>query len=335
MSAALDRAVASWNTFWFRPVETSSLALIRVGFALVVLGWSISIGHDVLSFFSHDGLLPAQPDYGASGDTGRWGLLGFASGHATVLGVHAALIVSAVLVLVGFGTRAASVVVFLCLVAFTRRDPWVMNSGDALLRVLALYVALAPAGAALSVDRWLEVRRSGQAFWAFPARAPWALRLIQVQLSIIYLTAFWLKSGGEAWREGTAVSYALRVGDLERLPVPGFVTSSLLLANLMTYGAMVLELAIAVLVWNRVLRPWVLLAGVALHLGIDYSIRVGFFSWAVLVCYLAFIPPTTASAWLLALRDRLTPLVGATRVGRAAGKTAGPSSGVPTDVRPG
>ena len=45
--------------------------------------------------------------------------------------------------------------------------------------------------------------------------------------------------------------------------------------------------------------------GVALHAGIDYSIRVGLFSWAILASYLAFIPPETASRWILKARDRL------------------------------
>jgi hypothetical protein len=43
-----------------------------------------------------------------------------------------------------------------------------------------------------------------------------------------------------------------------------------------------------------------------LHLGIDYAVRVGFFSYAVLVAYIAFIPPESARSFILATRDRLT-----------------------------
>ena len=46
------------------------------------------------------------------------------------------------------------------------------------------------------------------------------------------------------------------------------------------------RLAFAILVWNE-LRPWVLLLGVMLHLGIEYAVRVGFFSFAALVAYVA------------------------------------------------
>jgi hypothetical protein len=43
---------------------------------------------------------------------------------------------------------------------------------------------------------------------------------------------------------------------------------------------------------------------VTLHLGIDYAVRVGFFSYAALVAYVAFVPPETASTWVYRLRDR-------------------------------
>ena len=74
---------------------------------------------------------------------------------------------------------------------------------------------------------------------------------------------------------------------------------------MLTFGTLAIELSLGLLVWNRRLRPWILLAGVSLHLGIDYAIRVGFFSYAILVLYIAFIPPETMDRWLVAARGRL------------------------------
>jgi hypothetical protein len=134
------------------------------------------------------------------------------------------------------------------------------------------------------------------------------LRLVQIQISVLYLAAVWAKMRGTTWNDGTAVSYAFRMEDLERFPVPGFVTDTVVIANLLTYGTLAAELAIGILVWNRILRPWVLLVGIGLHLGIDYSTRVGFFSYAVLVAYIAFVPPERATALILGARDRLARL---------------------------
>jgi hypothetical protein len=44
---------------------------------------------------------------------------------------------------------------------------------------------------------------------------------------------------------------------------------------------------------------------VCLHLGIEYSIRVGFFSLAILTLYLSFLDPEWAQVRLLAARNVL------------------------------
>jgi hypothetical protein len=50
----------------------------------------------------------------------------------------------------------------------------------------------------------------------------------------------------------------------------------------------------------------VLALGILMHLGIDFSLLVGFFSFAIIVSYIAFIPPETASQRIIALRHWLT-----------------------------
>lgn len=296
--AGATRALRAWERFWFEPVETSTLAVLRIAFALVIFLWTVSLAADLFPFFASDGVLPSSPDRGAT----WWSVFQISSSNAAILALYFALFAASFSLLVGFQTRIAAIVVFVCLVSFARRNPFVQNSGDLLLIILSCYLLFAPAGASLSVDRW---RKAKDRFWEFPARAPWALRLIQVQLSILYAAAVWQKVRGATWNDGTAVSYALRIGDLERFPVPAFVTDSLVISNLTTYGTLAIELALAILVWNRKLRPWVLLLGVSLHLGIDYAVRVGFFSVAILVCYIAFIPPETMTARVLAVRERL------------------------------
>jgi hypothetical protein len=217
--------------------------------------------------------------------------------------VYAATLVGAVALTLGYHTRIAAVVVFVGILSLQRANPMIINSGDGLICNLALYCALAPAGASLSVDR---LRTAPDRFWEFPQRAPWPLRLVQIQLSVIYLSTVWRKMQGDLWREGTAVSYALRIADIHRFPTPAFLTDSVILAELLTFGTLALELSLAILVWNRAARPWILTLGVSLHLGIEYSILVGFFSVTMLTVYLAFVPPDTASRLVLRVRDRLT-----------------------------
>jgi hypothetical protein len=211
------------------------------------------------------------------------------------------LLVASVCLCVGFYTRIAAAIVFVGVLSFERRNPFVFNSGDVLVRAIAFYLMLAPAGAALSVDRW---RKAREQFWEFPLRAPWALRLIQIQLSTVYLSTVWDKVRGTTWNDGTAVSYAFRIEDLVRFPIPHFIPDSLLLVNLLTFMTLAIELSIGILIWNRALRPYVIALGVMLHLGIDYRIRVGFFAPAIFTGYLSFVPPERMDGFVLTVRDR-------------------------------
>jgi Vitamin K-dependent gamma-carboxylase len=324
----MARAVAAWERFFFEPQPTSTLALVRIAFGLLILFWGLSFGWDLLDFFG-PGANIAEADWStAFRREGVWGLFEVLPvTDATVIGLWVALMIAAACLVLGYHSRLAALVVFVAVLSFTRRNPFVFNGGDGLVRILSFYLMLAPSGAALSLDRW---RKERDQFWEFPKRAPWALRLMQIQVSVVYLSAVWVKLRGVTWNDGTALSYALRVEDLERFPLPDAMVESLFVSNLLTYGTLAIELAIGILVWNRALRPWVLSAGVALHVGIDLALRVGFFSYAVFVLYLAFLSPERACQGVLALRDRL----GAFRHRAAAGLPTPVRTTIPEPERP-
>jgi hypothetical protein len=297
MTNPFAQLATAWQRFWFAPEPTSTLALFRIGFGLLATGWTLTQAPNLFAFYGPDGILPTA----ISGPRGSWGVLNVWHGSTAVVVVFAVTLVASVALTVGLFSRLAAVIVLIGIISFEQRNGLVTNSGDALVRNLAFLCALAPSGESLSIDR---LRRAPGRFWEFPARAPWAVRLVQIQISIGYLSAVWHKAGNELWRDGSAVSYALRMQDIHRAPTPEFLTHSIVLINLLTYGTLALELSLGVLVWNRALRPWVLLAGVTLHLSIDYSILVGFFSYGMLCGYLAFISPRASQRLILATRDR-------------------------------
>lgn len=294
------RAIQAWERFWFAPQPTSTLALFRIAFGLLALTWTLLLAPDLLTFFSRDGIVPRQPEYLLELPW-VWGLLGGAPGDPVVIALFAVLVVACVCVLVGYRTRLASAVVFVGIVSFERRNPFVFNAGDALLRVMALYLALAPAGASLSLDR---LRTARDRFWEFPARAPWALRLVQIQLSVIYISTVWQKLQGETWRDGTAVSYALRQEDLLRWELPTAITASPAVSAALTYGTLGIELAVGVLIWSRRARPFVVVPAIVLHLLVDATLAAALISAAMLTAFVAFVEPETASRWIASLRSR-------------------------------
>jgi hypothetical protein len=288
--------ISGWERFWFAPQQTSTLAVFRIVFGLVATGWTVSLIPNLFAFFGRESILPSQ----LLGVPGVWGLLAVSTSQPVIIVLLVTTLAGTLALTVGLRTRLAAVVVFVGILSFERANPMVGNAGDGLLRNLALFCALAPSGAALSLDR---LRTAPGHFWEFPARAPWALRLIQIQLSVVYFSSVWHKVQGDHWRDGTAVSYALRIADVHRFPTPSWVTDSVIVSEIFTFGTLALELGLAVLVWNRTARAWILSLGVMLHLMIEYSILIGFFSLTILTAYLAFLPPKAASRCILALRD--------------------------------
>ncbi len=300
-----------WSRWAFDPIDTAPMAALRIAVGLLTIGWTLSLLPDAETFLSSSGVQPDLPYY----DRGAW---------AVELGppyvVLAVLFAAAVALVVGWRTRVVAVLVFVLLLVIQRRDPWVLNSGDLLLRIMAFFVMLMPAGETWSLD----ARRRGYE----RLRAPWALRLLQLQISAVYLFSVWAKVRGSAWNDGTAVGIALQLEDLQRVPVPAAATS-LLISTLLTYSSLVVEAALAFGLWLPRLRYVVMAAGVGLHLGIELTLLIGWFSLAVIGSYLAFVEPSHLRAAARWVQQRRTALMSTVPTVKGAGATTSASSGQP------
>ena len=308
----LEDAVRRWRTFWFLPESTAVLGLVRVAFGALMVAWTLSLLPDLTRLFGDGSVLPGSPTVGF-----EWGLFDLSAGPGFRTGVWVGLLLASVALTIGWHSRVAALLVLLGLMTFQRGNPYAFNSGDALLRLEAIYLVLAPCGAAFSLDR----RRTAGSFWSAQVRAPWVIRLMQVQLSIIYIFSFLNKLAGGTWREGTALSYALRMTDIGNFAPPESITGNAFLMNVATWSALALELAIGVLVWNPRFRLKVLAAGVVLHTVILFTFGIAFFSFAMFVLYVAFLPPDRVASWVAthAGPSEAQPSDGTPAVGSAPG----------------
>lgn len=296
------RGADGWHRFWFGVEPAYTVGLIRIAFGVVMTAWTLSLYPALEDLFGPSGVVPRPPtpDF-------TWSVLRFFPDDRAVFIAWILLLVSSLALTVGWHSRLAAILVFILVISFERRNPFVMNAGDVLLRIEALFIALAPSGAALSLDQ----RRRAGSFWHAEDRAMWPIRLMQIQVSVIYVSTVVAKLHGETWQDGTAVAYSLRQSDLLFFTTPTWITDTLVISNVLSWCTLAIELAIGLMVWNRRWRPWVLAAGVALHVSILFSMAIGLFSLAVFVLYLAFLPSDRAKALADAaaarLRRRRTP----------------------------
>lgn len=276
----------------FEPVDTAPMAALRIACGLLVLGWTLSLLPDAQAFLAHDGLTPTT----APGTAGWWTLP-----VVSPYGALAVLALAAVALIIGWHTRVASVVVAFVLIVLQRRNIYFVNSGDLLMRQLALYLALMPAGETWSLD---ARRRGGSR-----PRAPWGLRLLQLQISILYLFSVAVKLSGSAWQNGSAVGQALQIGDVQRLVIPQPLATSVTFVAILTYGTLFAEAFLVVGLWLPKTRWYAMAVGLSIHLGIEVTLLAGWFSLTILSCYLAFFPPETLRRIVDAGRRRAALLV--------------------------
>lgn len=273
--------VQGWRTFWFSTEPAYTLGIVRIAFGALALLWSFEIGVNLHDKFGVNGIVPEPPTYPY-----LWGVFYAWPGDTTLVVGWIVLMVASLALIVGWHTKPAAVLLFVMIMSFERRNPWISNSGDGLIRILSLYLALSPCGAALSLDQ----RRHFGSFWSAQDTKVWPLRLMQVQISIIYIATVVAKLHGDTWQHGSAVSYILRLDDMLILRAPGWMTTSPLIGNALTWGTLLIEFGVGVFVWNKRWRTKVLLAGVFLHVTILVTMVVGFFSLAMFVLYLSFVP---------------------------------------------
>lgn len=264
----------AWQRWAFAPIDTAPMAALRIACGLLTLGWTASLLPDAQAFLAGDGLTA-----GAVGGTAGWWTL-----PVSPYGSLAVLAVAALALTVGWHTRIAAIAVVVLLIIIQRRDVFILNSGDLLLREMAFYVALMPAGECWSLDARKRIPR---------LRAPWGLRLLQLQISAVYLFSVTAKLDGSSWQNGTAVGMSVQLQDLQRAVVPHALATSVGFSAVLTYGTLVVEASLILGLWFARTRWWVLAAGVAMHLGIELTLLIGWFSLTIICCYLAFIPAQT------------------------------------------
>jgi hypothetical protein len=288
-------AIRAWNEFFFAPQSPSPICLYRVLFGLLALAKLILLRPDWLTWLGPRGITTLDTMHRLEPGT-RINLFVFLPTDAAVETFFWVAAIAAVFVIIGFLTRASSVLLFLCLVSIDERALYAVHAGDALLRTTGFWLMFAPAGAAFSVDRLLRIWKGKEGLAVAP-RPPWAQRMIQFQVAILYLSTFWRKTMGPAWIDGTALYYVYHLQEFERFPLPSFL-QDLPLIKLQTWVTLALEFALGVLIWFRELRYPILALGVLLHLSLEYSMNVPLFQWIALATYVTFIEPADlARVW--------------------------------------
>lgn len=187
--------------------------------------------------------------------------------------------------IIGYYSRLFMIITFMCMVSLHQRNIWFLSSSEVLVRISTLYLIFSPAGKSFSVDAILN-KRSGLKNEIL--HDVWPLRLLQIQLSVVYLWTFWHKLKGETWFDGTAFYYASRLESFYNNSLPLLMNSSIFLKSA-TWLTLVMELFLGIAVWIKEWRVYAILMGIIFHLSIEFLMSIPYFEWVMILLLLTFI----------------------------------------------
>jgi hypothetical protein len=279
----------AWNGFFFAEQPPTPLALFRIAYGTVVIATLFLLHGDWIAWYGPNAWvrLSTIRTMEPGPRLNLFTIIPQSDSWVRIL--FWVFLISAVCLTIGLLTRVNSIIVFACLASIQQRNLLILHGGDTFLRVTGFFLMFAPAGAALSVDRLIRIWRGKEGAEIRPRR-PWAQRMIQFELALLYFAGFCSKIEGGSWVQGTALYYVYHLDELQRFPLPSWFFHPVML-KLGTWFALVFEFSMGVLIWIKELRYPLLAVGVLFHLSLEYSLNIPMFQWDVLSAYILFVDP--------------------------------------------
>lgn len=315
---SLKQLWLAWDTFWFASRSPIPLAIFRTLIGLMVLVFCFYTQESAPIFFGDEAIVAPQ----TSADWfGAPMLALFSSRYITW--IYPMLWLCGICLTVGLLSRVSAFATYLLLLSLQSLDCFVFYNIIELLLLMCFYLALSRCGAALSVDRLIDVWLPNQP--QFGPAGPGSIigqRLIQVQVALLYWSAFSSKLHGNTWMDGTALCYITQSNVFQQFIYPwSIVLSQLWVSQALTWGTLAIEAALFSLIWIKELRYPVLLLGVIFHASMEATLSIPLLQAIMLSTYITFIEPEDLSKWMNALRVRIRRSVGSPPVFRYNGSS--------------
>lgn len=338
-------AARAVDRFFFQPSDPTTLGLMRIAAGILVLYvhlvYSIGltdyfgpyawVNNDVTKFVRKDNFIQGPASNWKDGwlesdgqiFTGQtmWSIYYHVEDPRWLWLIHGSILLVMLLFTLGLWTRVTSVLTWIGSVMYLHRmmQPGMLFGMDTMTNLGLFYLMIAPSGAALSLDRWLEVRRErrrlGAKYVPQPPQprvsATFATRLLQINYCLIYFAAGTSKLMGSSWWNGTAPNGFLLNYSFAPFDVPAYVRFLEIMVShrwmwelfgaVGVVGTLFIELGLPFLIWNRYTRWFMVCGSILFHTMIALMMGLVTFSLMMFVLVLAFVPPEAVRRQLQSL----------------------------------
>lgn len=277
----------AFDRYLFESCSPETCVLLRISYAVLLVIYVGIWFLDGEKWFSDHGFMSSQTAREILGGP-QWSIFFWLPSTPLVVNIClSVLLINTLLLLVGFFSRVQSAAIFFWLVCFQNRNPLICDGEDVVFRLFAFFFMFLPLDYGWSLSK--RIFGSRQSCEDGKASA-WGLRLVQIQMSLIYLSAAWSKALGATWQDGSAIFYVFQRGDFfGRGPLPAALMESEWVIRSATWAVIFVEATIPLALWYRPTRFLGLLLGIGLHLTIEYSMHLFLFQWVMIVGLLSFL----------------------------------------------
>jgi hypothetical protein len=253
------------EAFFFPPASQRPMAVLRVVLSLILLIQALAFSNQLFELYGDQGILQGSlAHYLTGGDLGIRALFQNVGISETLWlrVMFTAYTLSLLALVVNFGGRIAAGTACLTHTGLLQIGTLSSYGVDQFAQVALFYLILCP----------------GTHPDACPS--PWAgfvRRLLQINLCLAYLCSGLAKARGADWWTGEAIWRALMMPVYRTLPME-WLAGFPVLAKLLCWGTLLLEIGYIVFIWPRATRRAWVVGVVGLHLGILVFMRLTSFA---------------------------------------------------------
>lgn len=285
---AANSGIAAVREFFHEPVDVRVAAAIRIGYAGLLLINVLCWWPDLDRWFSESGVLSLTSSRQVIATNNLTLFQILPTDSSTLRIAYGLFLCHIVGLLLGWLSRVNAICCYVWLVSFQHRNSLLFEGEDTLFRIIGFLLIFMPMNRAWSID---QLRRPAVPSTPIVADG-WSVRLLQLEMTMVYFSAGWCKLLGAPWRDGTALYYVTRLDDYwGRFPVPSVIADTPWIVRALTWTTIGIELAVPVLVWFAPTRRLALLLVLIFHLACDYAMHLFLFHWIMLVGWLSFVKP--------------------------------------------
>jgi hypothetical protein len=289
LAGFFKKTFAALDHFFFSPVPLLPLAVFRIVFGLNLLLMYFIRVTDWRFYFTDDGFVPSTNSLEILPEYFRPAIALYPATPLAALAVNIVLLLAIAGFTLGYRARVMAIIAFIAHLSLMQRNYSIAYGADIVSTFFLFALCF------MESDRYLSIRSflSPKAQVSTPISNLFStvgLRLLQLQLCVIYGFTGLEKLKGSSWWDGTAVWAVIGNRQIMMLDA-SWLKSVPLVIVAMTFTTVLWEVYFPALVWVKPIRKWVLLLGVLLHLGIALSVGLIFFSTAMISTYFVFVDP--------------------------------------------